>query len=200
MYYGEIKNRQKVEVSCGDPTKLHLVLNLFRAPTPLERFRYASTIRWKHGTVIDKHRFKHAGKPCEYSVVVAFNDSLVKETTKSHRDGFGFLPVGYLNEYVEDIDYAWVHFNKDKESLRIRPVQNDVPTKDLSVINAALTSDSWVIPICTKDLDNWTDSELERFAEDFYCKHFGGTKESIKAYDIITTIRDIRTISDVPLI
>ena len=45
MYYGKIKNRQKIEVLCGDSSKEHLVMNSFRAPTPLEKIRYAATFR-----------------------------------------------------------------------------------------------------------------------------------------------------------
>ena len=153
MYYREIKNRQKVEVACGDPSKLHLVLNFFREPTPLERFRYASTIHWKLGTVVEKYRFIHTGKPC-------------------------------------DIDYTRVHFNKNKESLRIRPLNAEVPHKDLSGVRAALASDPWVLPICIKDADEWSDEDLDRFGKDFYCKHFGRTLESIKANEILAVIND----------
>lgn len=196
MYYGEIKNRQKVEVACGDPSKLHLVLNLFREPTPLERFRYASTIHWKLGTVVDKNRFKYIGETCSYSVIVAFSEKLIKETTRSHRDGFGFLPTGYLREYVEDVDYTRVHFKKNKESLRIRPLNTEVPHKDLSGVRAALASDPWVLPICIKDADEWSDEDLDRFGKDFYCKHFGRTLESIKANEILAVINDIRTLGN----
>lgn len=195
MYYGEIKNRQKVEVSCGDPSKLHLVFNIFRAPTPLEKFQYASTFRWKLGTVIDKYRLKAYRKRCEYVVVVAFNERLVKETTRSHRDQDGFIPMRYRHGYVENIDYAWINFDKDKKSLRIRSVQNEVPQRNLSGISAALASDPWALPICLKDADDWTDEDLNRFGKEFYCKHFGGTLGDVKINDILTVINDIKTVA-----
>lgn len=197
MLYGEIKNRQKVEVLWGDCSKEHLVSNFFWVPTPLERFRYAATLKWKQGVVVEKMRFKHSKKPCSYDIVVAFNDRLIKDTTPSHRDGYGYLPIGYLDAYTEGYDYARIYF-KDKESQRIRPIHLEEQNKDLSQIRSALAADPWVLDICCKDADDWTDVELERFAEYFYCKHFGGNMESIMAYDFVSAIRDIRTVSCIP--
>ena len=198
MLYGEIKYRQKVEVLLGDCSKEHLVMNFFRAPTPLERFRYAATLKWRRGVVVDKKRFKFSKEPCSYDIVVAFNDCLIKNTTPSHRDGYGFLPIGYLDSYTDGYDYIRIHFNKNKESHRVRPVLLEEQSRDLSQISTALAADPWTLDICCKNADDWTDAELERFTVDFYCKHFGGTKESIKAYDFVTAIRDIRTISGIP--
>lgn len=198
MYYGEIKNRQKIEVLCGDSSKAHLVLNFFREPTPLEKFRYAATLRWKKGVVVEKRRFKVFDHPCHHEVVVAFDERLIKATTHSHRDCYGFLPTNYLSDYIEDYDYVRVHFNKDKESKRVRHLQSIGQERDLSLVRTALETDSWISFICSKEADRWTDEDLEKFGKDFYCKHFGGTLEAIKADALIAVVNDVRRLSDMP--
>lgn len=196
MNYGQIKNRQKIEVSCGDPSKYHLVFNLFRAPTPLEKFRYAATVKWKQGVVVEKMRLKSfCSSLCDYNIIVAFNEKLIRETTQSHRNGWGFLPVGYLKDYVEDIDYAYIHF-KDKESFRVRPVQNVEPVLDLSEAKKALAEDPWALNICMKDADDWTEKDLEKVGRDFFCKNYGGTLENIKGDVFIDMVKKVKAIGE----
>lgn len=138
---------------------------VFRNDYGLEVFKTIASQHWVEGVVIDIHK---RTKNDLNRFIVAVNKKLIDDA-KSCTD-IQLL----LRYYTKDIDYKELTFTTGYDNKRLLKIGKDIYYSgiDDKKIKAAIEQDRGILSLLRKDVEKWTDEDLQSFYHCFMVPNF----------------------------
>ena len=138
---------------------------VFRDDYGLEVFKTIASQHWVEGVVIDIHK---RTKNDLNRFIVAVNKKLIDDA-KSCTD-IQLL----LRYYTKDIDYKELTFRTGYDNKRLLKIGTDIYYSgiDDEKIKAAIEQDRGILSLLRKDVEKWTDEDLQSFYHCFMVPNF----------------------------
>lgn len=149
----------------------------FETDYGLETFKNVASQHWVEGVVIARQK---GNRKQSSHVVVAVNQSLI-EAAASCDD-----IQSVLRAYADNVDYKGLSFRQGENNNLLLKVDADVYWSgfDGEKILSAINQDKGVLTLLRKDVEDWTDADLQSFYHHFMVPNFGYHEVSLwKTFD-----------------
>lgn len=152
MRFSEIRKTGKAVLVDMSRRRSSAWMNVFG----LESFKQAASQKWVKGVVIDRVKGKSSSH-----YVVAVNQNLIDEALSLTGDAITQL----CKKYEEDVDYRIFRFSRGFGNDSVLNEKADIYYRSESdeKVKAAIDQEKGVIKLLRKDVEEWTDADVQTF-------------------------------------